>query len=315
MTILEPMPSRHRTASTPIVSPGTGCAGARGRFGAPAVLTLAMVRAYPSYGAESASTGRAKPETFRSSGAMLSGEGTGRPIRPSCPQCGDTGCHCVRGTVRLLGSYGGGREVSIMGGRSSVSHGRAMRLLAVPLLLVALSVSSCSGDAAVPKPLASSSAKTTLAPTPTAAASPASAAAPPMPGNARGTSDASAEAFVRHYLKLINYASHTGSTSSLHKAGTKSCQSCSALALFLDRIYSKGGRIKSNGWFLKKIRFVAGPGDSQKVATLVVWQSPEKVTEGRGKASKSFKGGEQRMTIHLVNRSQSWLVNRLDLVI
>ena len=64
--------------------------------------------------------------------------------------------------------------------------------------------------------------------TPSASGSPA--AAPSMPAGAKGTSAASAEAFARHYVDLINYAMDTGKTGQFVELSSRILQDCRAIA-------------------------------------------------------------------------------------
>jgi hypothetical protein len=182
-------------------------------------------------------------------------------------------------------------------------------------LLALVGAPGCTNDSAEPAPLPSQSSSATASATPssTASASDSPAAAPSMPADAKGTSAKSAEAFARHYVDLINYASRTGKTRELRAASADTCKSCSAIASVVNMIYSKGGAIRSAGWQITRLTRVSDRPSRRPAINLDVTQSAEIVIAHNGAQPKRFKGGRQPMTMYLVTNEHSWAVQRLDL--
>jgi len=117
---------------------------------------------------------------------------------------------------------------------------RALGAAAVAACL--LGVGGCSdGEAdAAPSPSSSSS---TPSETPTASPSP-TAVAPTLPPEAMERTAAGAEAFVRHWFEVLEYAYATGSTEPLDEISGQECESCQT---FIERIndrYSSGGSFR-----------------------------------------------------------------------
>lgn len=154
----------------------------------------------------------------------------------------------------------------------------------------------------------------TPSPTPSSSPSP-TVAAPTLPPEARGTSTASAKAFVRHYVALINHATASGDTKGLRSHAAADCSSCTNIADRLDEIYGAGGFIRSNGWRIQSIIPVANQPRTTPALQLAVALSPQRVVEREGGPVRSFEGGRQPMTIFLERLSRSWRVARMDLVV
>lgn len=217
------------------------------------------------------------------------------------------------GAVRLLRSRPVCPRVRSMAGSRTTVLGQGLwRWLALVAVLVGGTLSGCTDGAAQPKPLPSPSSS----PSPTASTSSAAAgvSAPTLPAIARGTSAASAEAFVRHYIRLVNYVTWTGRAEVLRESSRASCRSCAAISEASERVYRNGGHIRSAGWRIRRIDIVAGSTPQRKAANLSVFQSPERVTASRGARPKSYTGGLQDMAIHLRLDKRRWSVARLDLV-
>ncbi|RYZ14550.1 MAG: hypothetical protein EOO70_07575 [Myxococcaceae bacterium] len=110
------------------------------------------------------------------------------------------------------------------------------RLAAAAITLTALlGLAACGEELIEPKPLETLSSS----PTPT----PTTPAAPELPDAATKPGAKGAEAFVRHYVRLINFAQRTGDTSALESASALQCESCSKGVKYVRDIYEAGGSI------------------------------------------------------------------------
>ena len=177
------------------------------------------------------------------------------------------------------------------------------RRVVVALFLLALV--GCSHSSPKPAPMPSVS---------TGTASPSASGAPSMPAAAEGTDAAAAKAFAKHYFDVINYATVTGDTAPLLALSDPSCESCQAIAQNIDRAYSAGGRIRSQGWEIRLAAVAPGATARAQALDLQVLQHPETVVASAGHAPKTYPGGRAAMSIHLRHEGAAWHVARLDLV-
>lgn len=188
---------------------------------------------------------------------------------------------------------------------------RTRRAAVVVAGLVFLSVIAACEANPSPAPLPSES------PSPSASRSASSSptvAAPTLPAEAKGTSEASAKAFVRHYFASINHAARTGDTSHLETLGTSECESCVAISNNIAGIYSAGGSIRTGGWKLRLIAPVPSQPVGKPILDLGVLLSPEFVVAKTGADEERFDGGKQPMTMYLTRNASTWQVVRLDKV-
>ncbi|WP_369814209.1 DUF6318 family protein, partial [Marmoricola sp. Leaf446] len=119
---------------------------------------------------------------------------------------------------------------------------RLSRMVATVTAVAAIGVTAaCGGDNPTPSTAPSDS---------TGEASPSASDPPPpsVPRAARRLDKDGAAAFVRHWVKVLNYAGATGDTSALRQVSTSDCVKCAALSDGIDRIYDRGGNIAGGGW-------------------------------------------------------------------
>src|SRR3954470_17037219 len=111
-------------------------------------------------------------------------------------------------------------------------------LSVIPVLLVA----GCTDDDPEPK-LAppSSEAPTSATHSSTATTVPPQ---PELPAAAQERSDVGAEAFVRYWLDVVNFAQLTGDTSELGALNDVRCWGCRGIVNAIDSAYQSGGRIE-----------------------------------------------------------------------
>jgi hypothetical protein len=175
-------------------------------------------------------------------------------------------------------------------------------------MLCALVAAGCQSNPA-PPPLESAADSSTPSPT----ASPAEAA-PTLPAEAKGTSEAAARAFVRHYIDALNHAAATGNTSQLAALSDPDCASCTSIRRNIDDIYGADGELRGEGWILVGTRALR---ITRRTATLSMDMrlEPETVIRSAGAEALHNEGSRQPMTIFLTWRHGSWRVARLDLVL
>ena len=182
------------------------------------------------------------------------------------------------------------------------SQGR--RRWAGAVLALAVVAGGCQSSAEPPPMTGTPTPSVSPSPTPTA---------PTLPAEARGTSTASAKAFVRHWIDVLNYAMRTGDTTGLDSLSAADCESCLALIRNIEKPYAAGGYIKTRGWVLQSIFPVPLQPKKRPMFDLGLYLSREVVLERAGGTERTAAGGKQPMTIHLVWTNSAWQVTRLDL--
>ena len=190
-----------------------------------------------------------------------------------------------------------------------MSFVRSSHVLAAFAVTVSLGLSGCTNDAAEPSPLAS--------PTDSGASSPSQSAsvadaAPSMPAEARGTSAAAAEAFVRHWVEVLNYSGPAGNSRQLRRISSSECVDCDAIADFIDTVSRDGGRITGRGWTFLTTKSVTKTSPHATTVRAAVRVNPQTVVIKRGAKPQRFKGGERVKTFHLVSSTGVWKLVQLD---
>jgi hypothetical protein len=174
----------------------------------------------------------------------------------------------------------------------------------VAAVLAGLLASGCGGSpepGPLPAPEKSS--------TPSASATPAP---PVMPKAAKAKTRAGAEAFVRHYVQLVNYAGANGDTGPLRDASLDTCVKCMALADGIDKVYSSGGRIIGGGWTLVRAKHY-GFKRGHYFLDATIDSAPQQMMEKSGAQPTSFPGTSKRLRAFVLERSGSlWKVSELD---
>ena len=179
-------------------------------------------------------------------------------------------------------------------------------------ILSMLAVGACSGDDPEPKiadPSPTSSLPTS--PSTTAASSPVE---PTMPPGAQGTDAAAAEAFVKFYWEMVNYAQATGDLSGLKSLASEACAACRAGTDYLDRVFGSDGiieggvasvRVTSSG-------FIRDGADSDAVVVFDVRTTRQTVDYPGTRDDEVFPGGKTRLTAILDPEPGGWLMQSWD---
>ncbi|MGY2704174.1 DUF6318 family protein [Nocardioides sp. HB32] len=173
---------------------------------------------------------------------------------------------------------------------------------------LALGVSACSGGDPEPRVAPPSTSPPTSPST-----TPASDTVPPtMPPEARGTDAASAEAFVKFYWEMVNYAQATGDVGGLKELATK-CNGCDAAVEFVQESYDGGGRIIGGTGHLSSFKtvFVAMHGSSWAAVECRIRSSSQTVDKPGTSADKSYPGGLTDVRLYLEPTDGAWLVRSL----
>lgn len=101
-------------------------------------------------------------------------------------------------------------------------------------------LTGCAADEPAPQPAPS----TATTPSPSSATSSPPVAVPQLPEAATVGDAAGAEAFVRHWVDVLNYAYETGDTGPLDAITGSACDLCAQAADSIEATYSTGGHIE-----------------------------------------------------------------------
>ena len=169
-------------------------------------------------------------------------------------------------------------------------------LVGAALLLVA----GCGGD---PTP----------SPSPSAPSSPVSSSpvsttpsAPVMPEAAKANTKAGAVAFVKYYVKLINYAQATGDVDALAMVDAEDCASCANARRALSEIYQGGGHIEGGALHASVMSTARRPEVNGWTVFLGVSYGPQSIVRPQG--TETLSGGKNLMTIVVRQVKGAWTV-------
>ena len=181
------------------------------------------------------------------------------------------------------------------------------RILALVALL-GCAATACSDADSDPPPDKPATHSSTDSPTTRSAPSDQVVNVPALPRGARKHSLAGAEAFVRHYIDLRNYASNTGKTSGLRHL-SRNCDGCNKYADLYESVYANGGYIKSSGWVVQFAQaYDLGPSST----VLVTVKAPRMRFKRDADDRKHIgRGGHYKLRFELKRTQQRWVVTHL----
>ena len=197
------------------------------------------------------------------------------------------------------------RCCKILGGQLLVARTRARRSVAVLAGLACLvALAGCNSNPS-PSPLPSSS--------PSASPSESPSPTPPtMPAEAKGTSEASAKAFVRYYIDVLNFAGPAGDARRLIELSDKSCAACYAIIELIEQVHSDGGYIRGDGWTIQSMNTVSIDSGKRPVLDAQVRVHPQDIAMSVDEEPRSYEGGRRLKTFWLARSQGVWVVTRLD---
>jgi hypothetical protein len=139
--------------------------------------------------------------------------------------------------------------------------------LAALALLVAVACIGCSDD---PEPDFAPPESTS--PAPADPTSSTTSAPPDLPADAQKNSARGAEAFVKFFWRMVNYAQTSGETESLSALANPRCKACSAGVQYLDDVFARGGVITGGATRVSDVRsrpFQIGSSSGYAVTAVV----------------------------------------------
>ena len=186
---------------------------------------------------------------------------------------------------------------------------RTRRAAAVAAGLVFLSVMAACEANPSPAPLPSES------PSPSATRSASSSptvAAPTLPAEAKGTSEASAKAFVRHWIETLNYAGPSRETRQLKQISAPGCAACTAITDLIDEVDASGGYIRGSGWTINSVETLDDSPGRRIIVEAQVSAAPQDILQAPDEEVVHFDGGDRLKTFWLLHGREGWAVTRLD---
>ncbi|WP_425475650.1 DUF6318 family protein [Nocardioides tweenelious] len=110
-----------------------------------------------------------------------------------------------------------------------------------------------------------------------------------MPAAAKARSDGGAEAFVRYWVAMVNFAQSTGETTSLKSLNEPACSGCRGLVKAIDSAYAEGGRIEGGAWSISNLRKLPLDYGAEWAAFSAARTQPQTVVSDQ--QTKHFEGG------------------------
>ncbi|WP_425489423.1 DUF6318 family protein [Nocardioides piscis] len=174
-----------------------------------------------------------------------------------------------------------------------------VRRVALTSLAPLLLLGACAED----KPDPPAAEPTSSPPSVTAsAAEPSASAEPTLPPEAEGTGPEAAEAFVRHYFAVANYAQASGDARGLRSLGTDKCIACQRSAQAVEDIYKRGGQVVGGDATVDDVRVTNPQNGSRPQSTWVeaTVTNAEQTVSGSGKLDGTYPAATVRMYFELI---------------
>ena len=134
---------------------------------------------------------------------------------------------------------------------------------------------------------------------------------PRLPVAAKAPGKAGAKAFVAYYIRLLNYAQHTGDASGLRQYGG-GCHGCNVYARLAERTYRNGGWFRGGTWTpAPRTWFVDQSGSGYFVALTVEAASGRQLPRRGGEVTR-FLANTYRLNLEVDSEKQTWKVARLE---
>ena len=181
-----------------------------------------------------------------------------------------------------------------------------MRNVVAAMLAGILLLTGCNGDSSEadpppPPPASSAAPSETGAPT-----------EPPLPDAATARTNEGAEAFVRYWLSLSNYALRTGETGTLRALSDPGCVGCVGGAESIERLHKDNGKVTGGDLRITRLERTRPRNGGDWAATgRVSYQ--EQIIEYPDGRRERFGGGPGPLRIEVRWDRDAWLVRWLVL--
>ena len=181
--------------------------------------------------------------------------------------------------------------------------------IAAALCCTAAACSAEAGPRTAPSPTASPSPLPTTSPTTEPTTDPTQPVEPTLPAAAKASTRAGAEAFVRYYIQLVNYAGRTGDTAEM-KRRAAGCTSCTNLAGAFQETYAQGGEYTTQGWQIQS-QFTTPDSRGNWVSLLEVRQARIVWVRKAGAEPERFPAKRLNLRFEIERHGGGWFVSEL----
>lgn len=172
-------------------------------------------------------------------------------------------------------------------------------------------LTGCTKDSAAGPTAVTSSGTSSRSPTPTTSeptrSTPPTEPAPPvMPALAREQSKAGAKAFVRYYIKVLNYSWAALQSRSLKDTSADGCDVCGLISRRVDAIKSRGGYQIGGEWSPKRIYRLPGQSTAKPKFLVTIDIAAGKWKPGRGADERTIDPSQVTNEINLLWTHRGW---------
>ncbi|WP_225915221.1 DUF6318 family protein [Nocardioides jiangsuensis] len=182
-----------------------------------------------------------------------------------------------------------------------------MRRGAVGLSLAGLVLAGCTSNPE-PSPLPEPS-ESVGSPSPSSSPT---VAAPSLPPEAKGTTEASAKAFVGHYVEAVNFGMQTGDTSALARLASDDCKTCDAIEQRIEEVYESGGRLAGAGWSIQSVNSLSTGDIRQPLLAVSIDIAAQTMYADSTSPPSQSPASQGNLDFHLRRSDQTWQVHRLE---
>jgi hypothetical protein len=181
----------------------------------------------------------------------------------------------------------------------------------VALLLTGVLAGCNDEDAPDPQGPIESSSEPSSSPTgATSEPTPRGPVEPTLPAEAEENDQAGAEAYVRFYWDVVNFATKTGDVGLLEQLDQPSCDGCARGVEGIERVYGGGGRITGGNYKVTSLEPTRSPSGHWTVVahTRIGTQR----TVGAGDLNGRFPGGRAKWLLGVAWIHDAWSITTLE---
>jgi Family of unknown function (DUF6318) len=149
----------------------------------------------------------------------------------------------------------------------------------------------------------------TSEPSPTGPTGPS---APELPAAAKKHTKAGAIAFVRYYLDLLNYATHTGDVGPINRYSQDDCVGCQDDARFYEALYARGGWAKGLHRGVHRVTGSAPARPEDVYIGIEMNRTSGSYQLRRGAKTQTLPREQSRLDFYLVWVQGHWMIGRVE---
>lgn len=175
-------------------------------------------------------------------------------------------------------------------------------------------LTGCTKDSAAGPTAVTSSGTSSGTPTtsePTRSTPPTEPAPPVMPALAREQSKAGAKAFVRYYIKVLNYSIQAGTGKVVTKLSTPQCTSCLSVAKLANDLQQKGGYQTGGTWVPRTLYVIPLQPRSEPIVDVSIEVARGKFKLDANSQVRAIPREVIHNEFHLAASTKGWLMNEL----